>query len=286
MMPCDEWCCKRDDACAQRSCALQNGMLEPFLASKGLADATQVLIYFAVAKLGEMPTDGVTDMNPEGLTSACGPWAEAVAARLHRQGLACHVLPKAEFRARMFEKLIWISAFMVVGAAHPGATVGDVEAKHKAEVVALIDELAAGVQKVDNSIVFGPRLAERLCAYARSVAHFPTAVKEFEWRNGCASHCLVLPRIIVCYVAHSLASFSVFRLLHAHSGSSVKGPSRPFPQAYRAAEGCESSEMRVRRCRRHKIVKLSVARTCAVRRKPACCSLCATMMKRRPTRRG
>ena len=27
-------------------------------------------------------------------------------------------------------------------------------------------------------------MEERLCAYARSVAHFPTAVKEFEWRNG------------------------------------------------------------------------------------------------------
>ena len=25
---------------------------------------------------------------------------------------------------------------------------------------------------------------ERLKAYARTVAHFPTAVKEFEWRNG------------------------------------------------------------------------------------------------------
>lgn len=28
------------------------------------------------------------------------------------------------------------------------------------------------------------RLCDRLAAYARSVAHFPTAVKEFEWRNG------------------------------------------------------------------------------------------------------
>lgn len=25
---------------------------------------------------------------------------------------------------------------------------------------------------------------ERLCAYARSVSHFPTAVKETAWRNG------------------------------------------------------------------------------------------------------
>ena len=162
---------------------LQNGMLEPLLFSHNLVDATQVLVYFAVAKQGEMPTDGVTDLNPEGLTAACGPWAEAVAARLRRQGLACHVLPRAAFRASMFEKLIWISAFMLVGAAHPGASVGDVEREHTQEVSELIDELAAGVA-VRVGVDFQPRLAERLRAYARSVAHFPTAVKEFEWRNG------------------------------------------------------------------------------------------------------
>jgi hypothetical protein len=29
----------------------------------------QVLVYFAVAKLGDKPTDGKTDVNPEGLTA-------------------------------------------------------------------------------------------------------------------------------------------------------------------------------------------------------------------------
>lgn len=33
----------------------------------------QVLVYFAVAKKGEKPTDGKTDVNPEGLTAGkCG----------------------------------------------------------------------------------------------------------------------------------------------------------------------------------------------------------------------
>ena len=35
-----------------------------------------------------------------------------------------------------------------------------------------------------TGVKFGPGCSERLCAYARSVAHFPTAIKEFEWRNG------------------------------------------------------------------------------------------------------
>ena len=34
----------------------------------------------------------------------------------------------------MLEKLIWISAFMLVGARYPGATVGDVEKDHRFEV--------------------------------------------------------------------------------------------------------------------------------------------------------
>ena len=40
---------------------IQNGMLEPWLASKGLEGNTQALVYFAVAKMGEKPTDGAGD---------------------------------------------------------------------------------------------------------------------------------------------------------------------------------------------------------------------------------
>ena len=66
-------------------------MLEPWLESKGLAHATQLLVYFAVAKLGDDPIDGKTDVNPEGLTAVSGKWGDAVAARLHAAGLSCKV---------------------------------------------------------------------------------------------------------------------------------------------------------------------------------------------------
>lgn len=36
----------------------------------------------------------------------------------------------------MLEKLIWIAAFMLVGARHPGATVGVVEKDYRSEVIA------------------------------------------------------------------------------------------------------------------------------------------------------
>lgn len=162
---------------------LQNGMLQPFLDARGLGDNTQALVYFAVAKLGEAPTDGITDVNPEGLTAANGVHAEALAARLRSANLACHVLDDDAFRGSMFEKLIWICAFMAVGAAHPGAAVGDVESEHRDEVVALIEELLKG-SAAEFGVAFEAGATERLLAYARAVAHFPTAVKELEWRNG------------------------------------------------------------------------------------------------------
>ncbi|RZS06445.1 hypothetical protein BHM03_00037093, partial [Ensete ventricosum] len=150
----------------------QNGMLEPWLESKGLGDADQVLAYFAVSKLGEDPVDGKTDTNPEGLTAAYGKWASAVAARLHGGGLSCkvydvyliQVLEKEAFQKQMLEKLIWISAFMLVGARHPGATVGVVEKEYRSEVsifICLIAELASAAA-AENQLTFEEGMEDRL----------------------------------------------------------------------------------------------------------------------------
>jgi hypothetical protein len=45
------------------------------------------------------------------------------------------VLEKEAFQKQILEKLIWISAFMLVGARHPGATVGAVEKEYRSEVM-------------------------------------------------------------------------------------------------------------------------------------------------------
>eukprot|EP00965_Chrysotila_dentata_P072546 2396997-Pleurochrysis_carterae.AAC.2 len=82
----------------------------------------------------------------------------------------------------MLEKHVWICAFMLVGARH-GCTVGEVESAHADELRSLVGELvAAGEAKLGIKLSEGA--FDRLAAYGRSVAHFPTAVKEFEWRNG------------------------------------------------------------------------------------------------------
>jgi ketopantoate reductase len=162
---------------------IQNGMLQPWLDERGLGDNTQVLVYFAVAKLGDTPVDGKTDTNPEGLTAATGKHADAFAARLAAGDLSCKVLDRVQYKKSMLEKLIWISALMLVGAKHGGVSVGEVESQHTQEVSDLIQELAAGgAGALDVQLDDG--LVPRLLAYSRSVAGFPTAVKEFEWRNG------------------------------------------------------------------------------------------------------
>lgn len=161
---------------------LQNGILTEFLQEKGLADNTQALIYFAVAKKGENPIDGKTDLNPEGLTSATGKWANDLSMRLQSGGLTCHVYDKETFEIAMLEKHIWICAFMAVGSKYK-CTVGEVESIHSQEVRAVIAELAISAAS-RCKVSFPPGVEDRLCAYARSVAHFPTALKEFEWRNG------------------------------------------------------------------------------------------------------
>lgn len=51
-------------------------------------------------------------------------------------------MPDRDLRRNMLEKLVWVSAFMLVGAVHGGITVGEVESKHREEVEALIRELA------------------------------------------------------------------------------------------------------------------------------------------------
>jgi hypothetical protein len=82
----------------------------------------------------------------------------------------------------MFEKLIWICAYMLVGQKH-GCTVGEVEQQHAEEVCSLVRELRDGAARIEG-VHFKEGTEERLQAYSRSVAHFPTAVKEFKWRNG------------------------------------------------------------------------------------------------------
>lgn len=162
---------------------LQNGMLEPFMQRYGVSENTRANVYFAVTKIGADPEDGLTELNPEGLTSVTGKWEGAFAARLDKAGLSCKILKRHDYRRANLEKLIWICAFNLVGAVHGGVNMGTVADKHTAEVSEMCRELAT-MCRFSLTVGMLGDIEERLCAYARTVREFPTALKEFEWRNG------------------------------------------------------------------------------------------------------
>ena len=85
---------------------MQNGYLDDFLESKGLLDNTQVLLFLSVTAKGAEPIDGVTKVNPEGLTAATGVHAQAFADRLAALNLKCNVISPEQYRPAMFEKLM------------------------------------------------------------------------------------------------------------------------------------------------------------------------------------
>lgn len=59
------------------------------------------------------------------------------------------MLDKEAFQKQMLEKLIWICAFMLVGARHPGASVGMVEKEYRDEVLKL-PSLSSSFSILDN----------------------------------------------------------------------------------------------------------------------------------------
>eukprot|EP00201_Polytomella_parva_P021836 CAMPEP_0175042210 /NCGR_PEP_ID=MMETSP0052_2-20121109/2418_1 /TAXON_ID=51329 ORGANISM="Polytomella parva, Strain SAG 63-3" /NCGR_SAMPLE_ID=MMETSP0052_2 /ASSEMBLY_ACC=CAM_ASM_000194 /LENGTH=327 /DNA_ID=CAMNT_0016304959 /DNA_START=144 /DNA_END=1127 /DNA_ORIENTATION=- len=201
---------------------IQNGMLDPFLKQKSLIpgdNCTQVLIYFAVSKKGDTPIDGNVQgpvgcnshvpsntnldfgsITPKtrGLTAACGPHAVTFARRLWANGLTCRILDSKSFRQAMLEKLVWISAYMLIGVTKGGIRIGDIVRDHRQEVDDLASELIlAGAEAIDvdlkssdglqykgNEKEVMHEILERLAEYSNCVSEYPTALKEVSWRNG------------------------------------------------------------------------------------------------------
>lgn len=162
---------------------VQNGFLEKVLRRHNVDDNTKANIYFAVKQMGDDPIDGVTDVNPEGLTAVCGKWEGAFAERLEKAKLTCKIMKERDFRRSQLDKLIWISAFNLIGSVHGNIPMGEVARAHEAEASEMAIELA---QMIRFTLTVGmmPEIERRLLAYARVVKDFPTAFKEFKWRNG------------------------------------------------------------------------------------------------------
>ncbi len=155
---------------------VQNGMLRPWLAAHGLADATRGLLFFAVQRRG-----APLDLGPP--SPFCGPHAAAVVAELSALDVPAEVVDRPTFAAWELEKLLWNCIFGLLCQAHACA-VGDVLTAHAAELGALTAELLPVAARALDVPVDAAAVLAGLVAYSAAIADNRAAVKEWPWRNG------------------------------------------------------------------------------------------------------
>ena len=155
---------------------IQNGMLEDFLAERGLLGATRGLLFLSVASRGAAIEVG-------GTSPFTGPHAELMARRFQAIDIAAEAIDRARFTAVMLEKLLWNCVFGLLCQVH-GCDVGTVLDAHAGALDTLVAELAAVGRAALGVQVGDAELIERLGAYARSIPRVRAAVREWRWRNG------------------------------------------------------------------------------------------------------
>jgi len=166
---------------------LQDGQLEPLFQRTGLYGPTQASLWMACMRKGGRPIDGTTSDAPEGLTTVSGKWSGAFAMRMSTGSLTCHERGDRDARRTMLEKLVFCSAYNLVGVVHgtteAGLTVGDVSSKHAEEVGSLCRELASFIRYTLSVSLFSG-IDDRLDAYAQRMEFLPTSMRDFEFFNG------------------------------------------------------------------------------------------------------
>lgn len=171
---------------------IQNGMVRPWLSEHGLLDCTQGVVWAAVPKKGDPPVPG-------GTSPLWGRHAQAVAALFSRCGISAAAVPQPVFLREVAVKLGWILIYGALGSA-TGAKVGVIAQEHAAQVAALAAELHPLLVAEPGLDLSLTDFVDRLQSYSARIPHFPSAVKEWRWRNGwqlgaAARHGLPQPRM-------------------------------------------------------------------------------------------
>lgn len=153
---------------------VQNGVLRPWLAERGLSASTRGLLFVAVPARG-------APLVPGGESPFLGPHAAAVVAWLRAVGVPAREVDEATFVALEAEKLLWNTVYGLLSQA-TGRTVGEVADEHGDDVLALVTEL---LPLLASPVPLDPAaLAGAMGAYSRTIAGWRGAVKEWAWRNG------------------------------------------------------------------------------------------------------
>mmetsp|Transcript_24355 Transcript_24355/g.79329 ORF Transcript_24355/g.79329 Transcript_24355/m.79329 type:complete len:349 (+) Transcript_24355:26-1072(+) len=162
---------KRDDLVF-----LSDGQLEPLFQRHGLYGPCQASLWLALMRRGGKPVDGrVTDLSgtTDGLSRVHGKWSGAFAMRMGTGGILCREANQRDARRTTLEKLVFVTAYNLVGAAHGGLSMGEVAGKHGEEVGAMCRELASFVRYTLSVSLFSG-LDDRLADYARTMEFLPT----------------------------------------------------------------------------------------------------------------
>ncbi len=159
---------------------VQNGMLQTWLEQQALDFSTQVLLYIAVARVGDEPVDGARSV-------VTGPRSADVIDLMKALNLSCREVTKSQFLLEMLEKLLWNCVFGLLCQVYD-VSVGEVVEGHREQVSVLTVELLKVACRELNlelpSLVEQEELIERLCEYSLSIENYKGAVKEWKWRNG------------------------------------------------------------------------------------------------------
>ncbi|PXF44277.1 hypothetical protein BWQ96_05981 [Gracilariopsis chorda] len=164
---------------------MQNGHINYTLESTGvLSSCTDVVQYIGLSTKDALPTDGVTEHDPQGLTVACGKWAEQVEHRLAYHNLSCNIVENDTFELAYYEKIIWLCTFNLIGMYHGGLHMSQVANDNTEEVTTIMHELFQIVQQRTTVCFDLPNSVQRLLSYSRTLTTFPTSFSEYEKRNA------------------------------------------------------------------------------------------------------
>ena len=156
---------------------VQNGMLRPWLAARGLQGATQGLLYVAVQRVGAAPVPG-------GESLFWGPHAEAMAGLLRAGGVAARVEEDEDvFVGEIARKFAWNAIFGLLGE-RLALPVGPIAEQHGEAVAALCAELAPVLGRALGVGLDPQELTRRSLDYSREIADYRASLKEWRWRNG------------------------------------------------------------------------------------------------------
>ncbi len=155
---------------------VQNGVLAPWLAARGLADTTLGVLFVAVDAVGATPVPGAPSVFG-------GPHAARIAGLLNGGGVTARAATSPDdLRAAVGVKIAWICILGVLGDALD-LKVGPLVDDHADDIAALCRELAPVLAACPHTAAPDDLVAQ-VIDYSRSVRHYRTAVKEWDWRTG------------------------------------------------------------------------------------------------------